>query len=75
MSVAYFTPPSNPQPVQAAITHTTALVTRGDVMSTSDYFKHRESQGHLPKRIKQVNTNLKQLLLSDSGLPVNNAQC
>ena len=41
-------------------------------MATSKYFKHHESLGHLPKRIKQVNTNHKKRLLLDSGLPVNN---
>ena len=73
ISVADFTPQPNPQSVQHAITHTTALVTRGDLIATSKYYKHHESLGHLPKRIKQINTNHKKRLLLDSCLPITTA--
>ena len=69
ITIAHATPPPAPKATQTAVTHQKALVTRGDLVATSKYYKYHKSLGHTPQSIQQVAGTQKKRLLAESGLP------
>ena len=54
ITIAHATPLPTPKTIQTVITHQKALVTRGDLVATSKYYKYHKSLGHTPQHIQQV---------------------
>ena len=69
ITIAHATPLPTPKTIQTVITHQKALVTRGDLVATSKYYKYHKSLGHTPQNIQQVAGTQKGRLLAESGLP------
>ena len=69
ITIAHATPPPTSKTTQAVITHQKALITRGDLVATSKYYKCHKSLGHTPQNIQQVAGTHKRRLLAESGLP------
>ena len=46
-----------------------AIVTRGDLLSTSKYYKYHKTMGHTPQHIQHVAGSQRKRLLAESGLP------
>ena len=69
ITIAHATPLPTPKTIQTVITHQKALVTRGDLVATSKYYKYHKSLGHTPQHIQQVAGTQKKRLLAESGLP------
>ena len=69
ITIAHATSLSTTTIIKTAITHQKALVTRGDLVATSKYYKYHKSMGHTPQHIQQVADRQKKRLLAESGLP------
>ena len=72
--VAYNTPPADPARKRIAAVQAKALVTRGDLLSTSVYFRYHRNMGHTPPRITSVRTQHRKRLLQDNNIPTENLQ-
>ena len=69
ITIAHATSPATTTITKTATTHQKALVTRGDLVATSKYYKYHKSLGHTPQHIQQVAGRQKKRLLAESGLP------
>ena len=69
ITIAYATSLATTKIEKTNITHHNALVTRGDLVSTSKYYKYHKALGHTPQHIQHVSDRQKKRLLAESGLP------
>ena len=69
ITVAYATPLITTTSKTITTTPSKATVTRGDLLSTSKYYKYHKAMGHTPQHIQQVSGRQKKRLLAESGLP------
>ena len=69
ITVAYATPLITTTKKTTTITQHNALVTRGDLLSTSKYYRYHKALGHTPQHIQHVSDRQKKRLLAESGLP------
>ena len=69
ITVAYATPLNTTTSKTTTITQHNALVTRGDLLSTSKYYRYHKALGHTPQHIQHVSGRQKKRLLAESGLP------
>ena len=69
ITVAYATPLITTEKKTTTITQHNALVTRGDLLSTSKYYRYHKALGHTPQHIQHVSDRQKKRLLAESGLP------
>ncbi len=69
ITVAYATPLITTTSKTNTITQHNAMVTRGDLLSTSKYYRYHKAMGHTPQHIQQVSGRQRKRLLAESGLP------
>ena len=69
ITVAYATPLITTTSKTTTVTQHNAVVTRGDLLSTSKYYRYHKAMGHTPQHIQQVSGRQKKRLLAESGLP------
>ena len=69
ITVAYATPLTITTGKTSIITQHNAIVTRGDLLSTSKYYKYHKTMGHTPQHIQHVSGRQRKRLLAESGLP------
>ena len=72
--VAHNSPPTDPANKQIAVVQARALVTRGDLLTTSVYIRYHRNMGHTPPRITSVRTQHRKRLLQDNNIPIDNLQ-
>ena len=69
ITVAYATPLNIVPDRTSIIPQHRAIVTRGDLLSTSKYYKYHKTMGHTPQHIQHVAGSQRKRLLAESGLP------
>ena len=69
ITVAYATPLITTTSKTTTVTQHNAMVTRGDLLSTSKYYRYHKAMGHTPQHIQQVSERQKKRLLAEGGLP------
>ena len=47
-----------------------AIVTRGDLLGTSKYYKYHKNMGHTPQYIQHIAGSQRKRFLIESGLPI-----
>ena len=69
ITVAYATPLTAKTNKTSIIPQRNAILTRGDLLSTSKYYRYHKAMGHTPQHIQQISDRQKKRLLAESGLP------
>ena len=69
ITVAYATPLTAKTNKTSIIPQRNAILTRGDLLSTSKYYKYHKAMGHTPQHIQHVAGRQRKRLLAESGLP------